>query len=65
MARVAGAISIFPGAAVVAFSPNRWDRVLLDLPRGHGIHGHEVIGMALITIGVVLMWRASESSASG
>jgi hypothetical protein len=65
MARVAGAISIFFGAAVVAFSPSRWDRVLLDLPRGHGIHSHEVIGVALITIGVVLMWRAGDSSAAG
>jgi hypothetical protein len=55
-------VAIFAGAAVVGFNPNRWDIVILDLPRGsHGIHLHDVIGMALITLGVVVLWRSGSS----
>jgi hypothetical protein len=43
-------------AVVVGFNPNRWDIDILDLPRGsHGIHLHDVLGMALITLGVVVL----------
>ena len=55
--RVAAVAAIFGGAIVVGFNPNRWDRVILDLPRQHGIHLHEVIGMALITLGVLALLR--------
>jgi hypothetical protein len=58
MARVFGVLSILLGAVIVGFNPNRWDSVLFDLPRGHGVHVHDVIGMALIVLGIVLMWRA-------
>jgi hypothetical protein len=51
-------VAVFVGAAVVAFSPNRWDTVILDLPRGHGIHLHDVLGIAFITLGVVGLWRS-------
>jgi hypothetical protein len=53
-----GVAAIFGGAIVVGFSPNRWDTVILDLPRGHGIHLHDAIGMAFLTLGVLLLLRS-------
>lgn len=53
-----GVAAIFGGAIVVGFSPNRWDTVILDLPRGHGIHLHDVIGMAFLTLGVLVLLRS-------
>ena len=54
-----GAVAILVGAIVVGFSPERWENsVLLELPRGHGIHTHDVIGMALVVLGIALLWRA-------
>jgi hypothetical protein len=58
--RGAAVAAIFGGAIVVGFSPNRWDKVILDLPRHHGIHLHEVIGMALITLGVLALLRVQK-----
>ena len=54
-------VAIFSGAAVVGFNPNRWDVIILTLPHGHGIHLHDVIGMALIALGVVVLWRSDRS----
>jgi hypothetical protein len=51
----AAVVAIFLGAAVVGFNPNRWDKVVANLPRGHGIHAHDVIGMVLITLGVLVL----------
>jgi hypothetical protein len=63
VARVTGAVSIFVGAIITGFNPNRWDRVILDLPRqSHGIHVTDVIGIALVTIGVAILWRAPRPS---
>jgi hypothetical protein len=54
-------MAVFAGAIIVGFNPNRWDTVILDLPRGsHGIHAHDVIGMTLITLGVVVLWRSGD-----
>jgi hypothetical protein len=58
--RAAAVGAIFGGAIIVGFNPNRWDRVILDLPRGHGVHIHEVIGMALITLGVLALLRVQK-----
>ncbi len=55
--RTAAVVAIFLGAVVVGFSPNRWDKVVANLPRGHGIHTHDLIGMALITLGVLVLLR--------
>ena len=55
--RTAAVAAIFLGAIVVGFNPNRWDKVVASLPRGHGIHSHDMIGMALITLGVLLLLR--------
>jgi len=55
--RIAATIVVGLGAVALAFSPSRWDTVVLDLPRGHGVHGHDLIGVALIALAVVLFWR--------
>lgn len=55
-------VSIFVGTAIVGFDPNRLDRVLFVLPRGHGIHLHDVIGTALVTLGTIVLWRSSRSA---
>ena len=42
LARIVATLSIAVGTLIVGFSPNRWDYVVMDLPRGHGIHPHEL-----------------------
>lgn len=64
MARVAALITIAAGVAVVGFSPNRWDEVILVLPRGHGLHAHDVVGVILVAIGVMALWRVPRPTAS-
>jgi hypothetical protein len=59
LARIAATLAIAVGTVIVGFSPNRWDRVVVDLPRGHGIHLHELIGVAFIAFGVAVFWRSS------
>ena len=54
-------VSIFVGTAIVGFDPNRLDRVFLVLPREHGIHLHDVLGAALVTLGTVVLWRSHRS----
>ena len=53
-----GAVAIVLGTVVVGFSPNRWDVVIATLPRGHGLHRTDVIGTALIALGIALLWFA-------
>lgn len=54
-----GAVAIVFGAVIIGFNPNRWDPVIMDLPRGsHGIHVTDVVGMALVVLGIVVLWRA-------
>jgi hypothetical protein len=57
--RLFAAVAIMLGTAVVGFSPNRWDVVVLDLPRGHGIHLHDMLGSALIALGIAVFWHIS------
>ncbi len=64
MARVAALITIAVGVAIVGLNPNRWDEVILVLPRGHGIHAHDVVGVVLVTIGVMALWRGPRTAAS-
>ncbi|MBA3374355.1 MAG: hypothetical protein ACR2M2_09280 [Gaiellaceae bacterium] len=51
-------VAIVIGTVAVGFSPNRWDVVIMTLPRSHGIHLHDVVGMTLITLGIAALWRA-------
>ena len=60
MGRVFGVLAIVAGTLVVGFNPNRWDTVVMNLPRGHGIHLHEIIGVALVGVGTVLLWIAPQ-----
>ena len=52
-----GAVAILVGTIVIGFSPERWDTVILELPRYHGIHTHDVLGMAFVVVGIALLWR--------
>jgi hypothetical protein len=65
LARIAATLSIAVGTLIVGFNPNRWDYVVIDLPRGgHGIHLHELVGVAFIAIGVALFWQISRPTVS-
>ena len=55
-------LAIFVGTVVVAFSPNRWDLVLVALPRGHGIHLHEMLGVVVIAVGTLVLWHVPRPS---
>jgi len=55
-------VAIVVGAAVIGFNPNRWDLVILTLPRGHGIHLTDILGMVFITLGVAVLWRSPQRS---
>jgi hypothetical protein len=52
-----GAIAICVGAIVLGFDPNRWDYGF-DLPSGTRIHLHDFMGLALISFGTYVLWRA-------
>ena len=53
-------LSIITGTLIVGFNPNRWDYVVMDLPRGsHGIHLHDIVGVAFVALGTAIFWRAS------
>jgi hypothetical protein len=60
--RIAATLLVVFGTLVVAFSPNRWDTLVVKLPRGHGVHWHELIGVALVAIAVALFWREPATS---
>ena len=62
MARLAALVAIALGVAIVGFNPNRWDEVILLLPRGHGIHAHDVLGVVLVAIGVTTLWRGPRAA---
>ena len=61
LGRLLAVVSVFVGTAIVGFDPNRLDRVFLVLPRDHGIHLHDVLGAALVTLGTVVLWRSHGS----
>jgi hypothetical protein len=56
--RALGAIGILAGAILIGFNPNRWDVVLATLPRGHGIHVRDLVGMLLVGAGILALWHA-------
>lgn len=55
------ALAIVVGAIIIGFNPNRWDAVIVSLPRGHGIHVTDVVGMTLVMLGVAVLWRSPGS----
>ena len=58
LGRVLGIVAIALGTAVVGFNPNRFDAVLFAVPlrAGHGVHLHDLVGLALVATGVGLLW---------
>jgi hypothetical protein len=62
LGKLIGAAVIVVGSALIGFNPNRWDVVILTLPRGgHGIHLRDVVGMMFIALGIALLWRAPQA----
>jgi len=59
--RALAAGTILLGTAIVGFSPSRWDKVVLTLPRGHGVHAHDVIGLVFVVLGIAALWRVPRS----
>jgi hypothetical protein len=59
LGRVMGVVAIAVGALAIGFNPNRWDVVILTLPRGHGIHLRDVVGTMLVALGTAVLWRLS------
>jgi hypothetical protein len=51
-------VAIVFGGVVIGFNSDRIDPSILTLARGHGIHVTDVVGMALIAFGIVLLWRS-------
>ena len=51
------------GTIVVGFNPARFDTVLFDVPvrSGHGVHAHDLLGVALVVVGTVLLLLAPRS----
>jgi uncharacterized protein YjeT (DUF2065 family) len=63
LARIAATLAIVVGTLIVGFNPDRWDYVVMGLPRGHGIHLHELIGVVFIAAGIAVFWHSSVPTA--
>jgi len=61
--KLAAVVAIAVGAAIIGYNPNRWDVVVLNLPRGHGIHIRDIVGIAFIIVGTTILWRSSNLDA--
>jgi hypothetical protein len=61
LGRVFAVVAIFVGTVIVGFNPDQWDDVILDLPGGHGLHFHDVVGIALVAVGTSVLWRPPRS----
>jgi hypothetical protein len=60
LGRVLAVVAIVVGAVLIGFNPNRWDPVIVILPRGgHGIHIRDLAGTVLIAFGTTILWRVS------
>ena len=59
--RVMAVVAIVIGTVVIGFDPNRGDAVVLTLPRDHGIHLTDVVGMTLVTVGITVLWSSPRS----
>lgn len=57
MSRFVGTLAIALGAAIVILHPNVWNSVVFTLPSDRDLHGYDLIGIAVIALGVVLFWR--------
>jgi hypothetical protein len=55
-------VAVAVGTVLIGFNSNRMDPVFLTLPRGHGLHVRDALGVVLITFGTALLWRAQPPS---
>lgn len=54
-----GVIPIIAGTLLIDTGTEHHDPVLLTLPRGgHGLHATDVLGMAIVLVGVTALWQA-------
>ena len=58
VSRMLGAVGIIAGAILIGFDPDQWDVVVATLPRGHGIHVRDLVGMVFIAAGIMVLWHA-------
>jgi uncharacterized protein YjeT (DUF2065 family) len=58
LGRALGIVAIAVGTVIVGFNPERFDTVLFAVPlrADHGIHLHDLVGLALVTVGALLLW---------
>jgi hypothetical protein len=56
--RVLGALTIVTGVVVLGLDVTRFDSVVETLSPNHGLHLSDVLGSALVGIGILLMWFA-------
>lgn len=63
MGRVFAVVMITVGTLMVGFNPNRFDKVLFDIPlrSGHGVHLHDILGMLFVAFGTLVLWVLSGS----
>jgi hypothetical protein len=63
LGRVFGVLAVACGTFVVGFNPARFDTVLFDVPvrSGHGVHLHDLLGVALVALGTVLLLLSPRS----
>jgi len=57
MSRFFGTLAIALGATFIVLHPHVWEAVVFTLPSERDIHGYDLIGLAIIAVGVVLFWR--------
>ena len=60
-----GSTLIVAGLLVVATGSPDHDPVVVTLPRGgHGLHATDVLGMTVVVVGIVALWRSSPERGS-
>ena len=63
LGRVLGVVAVACGTIIVGFNPERFDMVLFDVPvrSGHGVHAHDLLGVALVVVGTALLLLSPRS----
>ena len=56
--RLLGAVAIVMGVVVLGLDVTRLDSVVETLSPNHGLHLSDVVGVAFVGFGIILMWFA-------
>ncbi|HWE81016.1 MAG TPA: hypothetical protein VG265_05170 [Gaiellaceae bacterium] len=59
MLRLAGALLVLAGFGVSIQDHDSWDVVVITLSRSHGVHVSDLVGSALLLVGLALLWHAA------